>query len=150
NGWGGGTLPIAQDIWSAGGGFYYNEDLTKVLVDDTPAKGIAEEAGLMNKYQAPPHPLHPPSSPVAPGGKSVGTELNGDWLTSDNIDAWSADFDCTQTPLRDKKRTNVYQPDDMVINNRSQIKDAAYQWISWWSADPACWAIQGAIVFPTT
>jgi multiple sugar transport system substrate-binding protein len=150
NGWGGWTLPVAQDVWSAGGHFYYNDDLTKFLVDDVAAKVLQDEADLLNKSKVNPSPLNPPSSPVSLVGKSVATELNGDWLTGDNIDAWSADFDCTPTPLRDGKRTNVYQPDGLVINNQSQVKDAAYQWISWWSADPASWALQGAIVFPTT
>jgi multiple sugar transport system substrate-binding protein len=150
NGWGSWTLPLAQDIWSAGGHFYYNDDLTKFLIDDTAAKVIADEADLMNKYKVHPSPLNPPSSPVSLVSKKVATELNGDWLTGDNIDAWSDDFDCTLTPLRDGKRTNCYQPDPLVINSQSKVKDAAYQWISWWSADPASWALQGAIVFPTT
>lgn len=149
NGWGGWNLPLAQDIWSAGGQFYYNQDMTKFAIDDpTTVQVLQDEADLQNKYKVMPSPLNPPSSPVSLLTKKVATEINGDWYSWDQRDQWSPDFDATLTPLRNGKRVNCYMPDALVINAQSKVKDGAYAWISWWSADPASWANQGAVVFP--
>jgi|GEM_PF-2330038 len=151
NGWGGWTLPVSQDAWSNGGCFYYNEDLTKICMDDPKTvEVLQDEADLMNVHNVHPSPLSPPSSPVSLLSGKVATELNGDWLPWDNKDQWSEDFDATLPPLRDGKRVNAYYPDPLVVNNTSQVKEGAYKWISWFAADPASWAIQGKVVFPTT
>ena len=151
NGWGSWTLPVSQDVWSAGGCFYYNEDLTSICIDDPKTvKVLQDEADLMNVHKVHPSPLSPPSSPVSLLSGKVATELNGDWLPWDNNEQWSQDFDATLTPLRDGKRVNAYYPDPLVVNSRSQVADGAYRWISWFAADPASWAIQGKVVFPTT
>jgi len=151
NGWGSWTLPVAQDVWSAGGCFYYNEDMTEICVDDPATiKVLQDEADLMNVDKAQPSALNPPSSPVSLLSGKVATEINGDYLPWDNKDQWSEDFDATLTPLRDGKRTNAYFPDPLVISNTSNVKEGAYRWIAWFAADPASWAIQGKVVFPTT
>jgi multiple sugar transport system substrate-binding protein len=151
NGWGSWTLPVAQDVRSAGGCFYYDQNLTKICVDDAnTVKALQDEAELMNVHKVHPSPLSPPTTPVSLLSKKVATQLDGDWYTADHLKEWSDDFDATLTPLRNGKRTNVYQPDPLVINSQSKVQEAAYKWISWFSADPDSWALQGAVVFPTT
>jgi len=149
NGWGSWTLPVAQDVWSAGGCFYYNQDKTQICVNDPKtAKVLQDEADLMNVHKIHPSALNPPSSPVSLLSKKVATELNGNWLPWDNHEQWSDDFDATLTPLRDGKRVNVYLPDAFVINSASKVKEAAYKWMSWWAADPESWKFQGKVVAP--
>jgi multiple sugar transport system substrate-binding protein len=151
NGWGSWTLPVAQDVWSAGGCFYYNEDLTAICMDDpTTIRVMDEEENLMNQLQVHPSPLSPPTTPVSLLSGKVATELNGDWMPWDNREQWLDEFDATLTPLRAGQRVNCYFPDPLVIHNQSTVKDAAYRWISWFAADPASWAIQGKVVFPVT
>ena len=76
NGWGSWTLPVAQDVWSAGGCFYYNEDLTEICVDDPATiKVLQDEADLMNVDKAQPSALNPPSSPVSLLSGKVATEI---------------------------------------------------------------------------
>lgn len=151
NGWGSWTLPVAQDVWSAGGCFYYNQDRTAICVDDPKTiQVLQDEADLMNVDKAQPSALNPPSSPVSLLSGKVATEINGDYLPWDNKDQWSEDFDATLTPLRDGKRVNAYFPDPLVVSNTSNVKEGAYKWIAWFAADPASWAIQGKVVFPTT
>jgi len=149
NGWGSWTLPVAQDVWSAGGHFYYNDDLTAFKMDDPETeKALQDEADLMNVLHVHPSPLNPPATPVSLLSKKVATELNGDWWPWDQRDQWSDEFDATLTPLRNGKRTNAYYPDTFVIRAESKVKQAAYKFLSWWAADPASWAIQGKVVSP--
>jgi multiple sugar transport system substrate-binding protein len=149
NGFGGWTLPVAQDVWSGGGCFYYTDDKTKICVDDPKTiKVLGDEAALMNVAKVHPSPLNPPSSPVSLLSGKVASELNGNWLPWDNHEQWSDDFDATLTPLRDGKRVNCYFPDAFVMNSASQVKEAAYRWIAWWANDPASWALQGKVVAP--
>jgi multiple sugar transport system substrate-binding protein len=151
NGWGSWVLPVAQDVRSAGGCFYYNEDLTAICVDDPiTIEVLASEERLMNELNVHPSPLNPPTTPVSLLSDRVATELNGDWLPWDNREQWKDEYDATLTPLRNGQRVNVYFPDPLAINARSNVKEAAYRWISWFAADPASWAIQGKVVFPVT
>ncbi len=151
NGWGSWTVPVTQDVWSAGGCFYYNENRTAICVNDPKTvKVLQDEADLMNVHKIHPSPLNPPTSPVSLLSGKVATEINGDYLPWDNKAQWSEDFDATLTPLRDGKRVNVYAPDPFVISSASKVKEGAYKWISWFAADPDSWAIQGHVVFPTT
>jgi multiple sugar transport system substrate-binding protein len=151
NGWGGWTLPVAQDVWSAGGCFYYNENKTAICVNDAKTVNVLQdEADLFHVHKVHPSPLNPPTSPVSLLSGKVATELNGDWMVWDNHEQWKQEFDATLTPLRDGKRMNCYQPDAFVINSTSKVQEAAYKWISWWAADPDSWAIQGRVVFPLT
>jgi multiple sugar transport system substrate-binding protein len=151
NGWGSWTLPVAQDVWSNGGCFYYNEDLTEICMDDpATVEVLNSEATLMNEFNVHPSPLNPPTTPVSLLSGKVATELNGDWMPWDNKDQWKDEFDATLTPLRNGQRVNVYFPDPLVINATSNVKEAAYRWISWFAADPASWAIQGKVVSPVT
>lgn len=149
NGWGSWTLPVAQDVWSAGGCFYYTQDKTQICVNDTnTAKALQDEADLMNARKVHPSALNPPSSPVSLLSGKVATELNGNYLPWDNHEQWSEDFDATMAPLRNGKRVNAYFPDAFVINSNSKVKEAAYAWMSWWAADPDSWAFQGKVVAP--
>jgi multiple sugar transport system substrate-binding protein len=149
NGWGGWTLPVAQDVWSGGGCFYFNADKTQICVDDPKTVAVLQsEADLMNKLKVHPSPLNPPSSPVSLLSGKVATEINGNWMPWDNRDQWSEDFDATLTPLRDGQRINCYFPDAFVINSASKVPEAAYTWIAWFAADPASWALQGKVVAP--
>jgi multiple sugar transport system substrate-binding protein len=151
NGWGSWTMPVAQDVWSAGGHFYYNDDLTAIKLDDPETiKTLQDEADLMNVLKVNPSPLTPPTSPVSLLSKNVATELNGDWMPWDNREQFTDEFDATLTPLRNGKRTNIYYVDTFILRADSQVKDAAYKWFSWWAADPASWAIQGKVVSPLT
>jgi multiple sugar transport system substrate-binding protein len=149
NRWGSWTMPVAQDVWSAGGHFYYNDDLTAFKMDDPETeKALQDAADLMNVLHVHPSPLNPPATPVSLLSKKVATELNGDWWPWDQRDQWSDEFDATLTPLRNGKRTNIYYPDTFVIRAESSVKQAAYKFLSWWAADPASWAIQGKVVSP--
>lgn len=151
NGWGSWTLPVAQDVWSAGGCFYYNNDLTAICMDDPlTIKVLQDEADLMNVYKVHPSSLNPPTTPATLLSKKVATQIDGDWYPWDQRDQWSEDFDATLTPLRDGKRLNCYMPDAFVVNSASKVPEGAYRWISWFAADPESSAIQGKVIFLVT
>jgi multiple sugar transport system substrate-binding protein len=148
-GFGGWDVPIAQHAWTAGGHFYYNDDLTAFKLDDAATiQALQDEVDLMLKYKVHPSPLNPPSSPATIMSGKVAMELNGDWYIKDQLDAWKPEFDAVQFPLYNGKRVNAYSCDPFVISSTSKNIDAAYSWISWFSSDPAAIAVQGIIVFP--
>jgi multiple sugar transport system substrate-binding protein len=151
NGLGSWQMPIAQDAWSNGGNYYYNDDLTAFDMDSPETIQVLEdEAAVMNVLKAHPSPLSPPSTPVSLLSKKVAMQWDGDWLVWDQRDQWADEFDATLCPLRNGNRVNIYWPDPMVINKNARSKEAAYRWISWFAADPASWEIQGSVVFPVT
>ncbi len=151
NGWGSWTFPVAQDVWSAGGPFYYNEDLTRIEMDDPRTIAtLQSEADMMNVLKVHPSPLTPASSPVSLMSGNVATQLDGSWLPWDFREQWREDFDATLTPLRGGNRTNVYYLETFIVNANSPVpvQEAAYKFMAWWAADPASWAIQGKVVEP--
>lgn len=151
NGFGSWTFPVMQHVWSAGGHFPYNDDLTAFKLDDPETiQALQDEADLMNVLKVHPSPLSPPTSPVSLFSKKVATQLDGDYIVWDQRDQWSTDFDATLFPLIKGKRVNCYWPDCFSVLNESKVKEGAYKWCAWFGADPESWAIQGAVVFPVT
>jgi multiple sugar transport system substrate-binding protein len=152
NGWQSWTFPVAQIAWSNGGPFYYNADMTKVAVDDPKTvEALQKLADLIHVQKVNPNPTVPASSPVGILSENVATEGNGDYLPWDNKDVFEQKLeyiDATLCPSFDGKRSNIYWPDCMSINSKSQVPDAAYQWISWFGRDPKATAIQCRVVFP--
>jgi hypothetical protein len=57
-------------------------------------------------------------------------------------------LDATLPPSRNGNRRNIYWPDALLINSRSDKQDGAYKWLSWFSADPDSVGIQCEVVFP--
>ena len=149
--WGASITRCRVDAWNAGAPFWYTDDLKAVtFTDPTAIKVMQDEADMMNVHKTHPSPLNPPSSPATLLSKKVATEMMGDWYAWDNKDAWSEDFQVTMLPLRGNSRTNLYVHDGLYIYGQTKVKEAAYRFVSWWSADPDSWKIQGPVVFPTT
>lgn len=154
NGWEWWTFPVAQAVWSNGGCFYYNDDLTGVCVDD-PKTAVAMQkiADLIWVHKVAPSPLTPPSSPVGILSDNVAMEANGDYFPWDQKDIWLPKYDyldATLCPTWGGNRRNIYWPDCFLINAKSapEVQAAAYKWESWFGCDPASIAIQCKVVFP--
>jgi multiple sugar transport system substrate-binding protein len=154
NGWEWWTFPVAQAVWSNGGCFYYNDDMTNTCVDDPKTvqalQGIAD---LIHVHKVAPSPLSPPAVPVGLLSDNVGMEANGDYLPWDQRDVFDAKYDyldATLCPTWGGKRVNIYWPDCFLINARSspEVQAAAYKWVSWFACDPESIAIQCKVVFP--
>jgi len=152
NGWDWWTFPVAQVVWSNGGHFYYNDDLTKASVDDPETiKAMQDIADLIHIHKTNPSPLSPPSSPVGLLSDNVAMEANGDYFPADNREVFMEKYeylDATLPPSRNGKRVNIYWPDALLINAKSDVQEGAYKWLSWFSADPDSIGIQCEVVFP--
>lgn len=151
-GWHSWTFPVAQLVWSNGGHFYYNDDLTKVAVDDPKTVAVLQDlADLVHVQKVSPNPTVPASSPVGILSENVATQGDGDWLPWDNNEVFTAKseyLDATLCPSFGGQRSNIYWPDGMLINSTSKVPDAAYQWLAWFARDPKSTAIQCKVVFP--
>lgn len=140
---------IAQHVWSSGGHWYYNDDLTAIKTDDPETiKALQDEADMMNKYKVHPSPLNPPTSPATILSGKVATELAGDWSPWDNHDAWKEEYDAVQFPLINGKRVNCYACDAMAVDANSKVPEAAYRWITWFACDKDACKIHGRVGFP--
>ena len=154
NGWNGWTFPVMQAVWSEGGCFYYNNDLTATCVDDPKTVKVMQDiADLTHVHKVTPNPLSPPSGPTGILSDNVAMEANGDYLPWDNKDVFQAKYDyldATLCPTRNGNRVNVYWPDCFIINAKAspEVQAAAYKWVSWFACDPASTAIQCKVVFP--
>jgi multiple sugar transport system substrate-binding protein len=152
NGWEWWTFPVAQVVWSNGGRFYYTEDMTATAVDDPETiEAMQDIADLIHVHRTNPSPLSPPSSPVGLLSDNVAMEANGDYMPADNREVFMEKYeylDATLPPLRNGKRVNIYWPDAMLINARSEVQEGAYKWISWFASDSDAAEIQGQVVFP--
>jgi len=154
NGWDWWTMPVAQVVWSNGGCFFYNEDLTRVCVDDPKTvEALQDIADLILVHKTNPNPAVPSPAPVGLLSDNVATEANGDWLPWDNREVFMEKYDyldATLCPTRKGKRVNIYWPDGFGINSASKVKEGAYKWMSWFAASPEATAIQCKVVFPVT
>ena len=154
NGWEGWTFPVAQVVWSNGGHFYYNDDMTNVYINDPKTvEGLEYIADLIHLHKTNPSPLNPPTSPVGLLSDNVATEANGDYMPWDNKDVFLEKYDyldATQCPTLGAGRANIYWPDCFLVNAKSKVQEGAYKWCSWFGSDPASIAIQCKVVFPVT
>jgi multiple sugar transport system substrate-binding protein len=152
NGWEGWTFPVAQVVWSNKGDFYYTPDMQKIGIDNPQtAAALQDIADLIHVHKTNPSPLNPPTSPVGILSDNVATEGNGDYLPWDNKDVWMEKYDyldAVQCPTRDGNRANIYWPDAFLVDAKSEVKEGAYRWCSWFGSDPAAIAIQCKVVFP--
>lgn len=152
NGWNGWTFPLLQLIYSNGGHFYYNDDLTQVAVDDPKTVEVLQQVADMYLIdKSTPNPSAPASSPIGILSDNVATEGNGDYLPADNNDVFMEKYeyiDATLCPSFNGERNNVYWPDGFLINSKTEVADACYQWMAWFSRDPEATAIQCKVVFP--
>lgn len=154
NGWEWWTFPVAQAVWSNGGCFYYNEDLTEVCVDDPETvEALQSIADLIHVHKVAPSPLSPPGSPVGLLSDNVAMEANGDYTPWDQKDIYLPKYDyldATLCPTWGGNRRNIYWPDCFLINAKvdPQVQAAAYKWESWFAADPASIGIQCKVVSP--
>lgn len=154
NGWEWWTFPVAQVVWSNGGHFYYNDDMTGIAISDPKtADALQDIADLIHIHKTNPSPLNPPTSPVGLLSDNVAMEANGDYMPWDNKDVYTEKYDyldAVQCPTRDGNRVNIYWPDAFLINADSKVKEGAYKWCSWFGSDPASIGIQCKVVFPVT
>ncbi len=156
NGWEWWTFPVAQLVWSNGGCFYYNQDLTATCVDDPKTvQAMQDIADLIWVHKTAPSPLSPPSSPVGILSDNVAMEANGDYIPWDQKDVFQPKYDyldATLCPTRNGNRSNIYWPDCFLINAKvsPEVQAAAYKWESWFACDPVATGIQGKVVFPVT
>ncbi len=154
NGWDWWQFPIAQLVWSNGGCFFYSDDMSRVCMDDPKTvEALQDIADLIHVHKTSPNPAIPSASPVGLLSDNVATEANGDYMPWDNKDVFLEKYeylDATLCPTRNGNRVNIYWPDPLLINASSRVKEAAYKWISWFSADPDSIAIQCKVVFPVT
>lgn len=152
NGWNSWTFPLMQLIYSNGGKFYYNDDETKVAVDDPKTVEVLQQVADMYLVdKSIPNPSAPASSPIGILSDNVATEGNGDYLPADNNDVFMQKYeyiDATLPPSFNGQRHNVYWPDGFLINTKAKAPDACYKWMSWFSRDPDATAIQCRVVFP--
>lgn len=153
-GWDSGQGQVAQVVWSNGGCFFYNEDLTRVCMDDPKTiEALQDIADLVHVHKTNPNPAVPAAVPVGILSDNVATQMAGDWLPWDNNEVWMEKYDyldATIAPTRNGNRVNPYWPTPFVINSRSAVKEGAYKWASWFAADPASTAIQCRVVSPVT
>jgi multiple sugar transport system substrate-binding protein len=154
NGWDSWNFPVMQVVWSNGGDFYYTPDLKGVNVN-TPevSEALQDIADLAHVHKVTPNPLSPPTTPIGILNDNVATQGDGDWLPWDNNETFMEKYDyidAVQCPTRDGNRVNIYWPDSFAINSKSDVKEGAYQWASWFGCDPQSIAIQGKVVFPVT
>jgi multiple sugar transport system substrate-binding protein len=154
NGWEWWTFPVMQVVWSNGGGFYYNQDMTGIDVDNPKtAQALQDIADLIHVHKTNPSPLNPPTSPVGLLSDNVATEANGDYFPWDNNELFTEKYDyldAVQCPTRNGQRVNVYWPDAFLVNAKSNVKEGAYKWCSWFGSDPDSIGIQCKVVFPVT
>jgi len=149
-GWGGWPMPIANDAWTNGGHYYYNDDRTAIDVDDPETvKVLQDEADMMNVQKVHPSPLSPPTTPATLVSGKVATQFDGDWYPWDQKDAWSEDYDATLTPLRNGNRVHVYWVEPLVINAVSKYPEGAYKWMAWFGGNIEATKIQCKCVLPT-
>jgi ABC-type glycerol-3-phosphate transport system substrate-binding protein len=97
--------------------------------------------------------LNPPTSPVGLLSDNVATEANGDYFPWDNNELFTEKYDyldAVQCPTRNGQRVNVYWPDAFLVNAKSNVKEGAYKWCSWFGSDPDSIGIQCKVVFPVT
>jgi multiple sugar transport system substrate-binding protein len=152
NAWEWWTFPVAQAVWTNGGRFYYTEDMQATAVDDPETiKAMQDIADLIHVHRTNPSPLNPPTSPVGLLSDNVAMEANGDYMPADNREVFMEKYeylDATLCPSRNGQRSNIYWPDALLINARSNVQDAAYKWLAWFSGNPDSIALQGQVVFP--
>jgi multiple sugar transport system substrate-binding protein len=154
NGWEWWTFPVAQVVWSNGGGFYYNQDLTGIDVNNPKtAQALQDITDLIHVHKTNPSPLNPPTSPVGLLSDNVATEANGDYFPWDNNELFTEKYDyldAVQCPTRNGQRVNIYWPDAFHVNAKSNVKEGAYKWCAWFGSDPQAIEIQCKVVFPVT
>jgi multiple sugar transport system substrate-binding protein len=152
NGWDWWTFPVAQAVWTNGGRFYYTEDMQATAVNDPETiRAMQDIADLIHVHRTNPSPLSPPATPVGLLSDNVAMEANGDYMPADNREVFMEKYeylDATLCPSRNGRRSNIYWPDALLINARSNVQAAAYKWLSWFSADPDSVALQGQVIFP--
>jgi multiple sugar transport system substrate-binding protein len=152
NGWNGWTFPLMQLIFSNGGHFYFNDDKTKVAVDDPKTVEVLQSVADMYLIdKSVPNPSAPASSPIGILSDNVATEGNGDYIPADNNDVFMEKYeyiDACLCPSFDGQRKNVYWPDGFFINSKTSVADGAYKWMAWFSRDPEATAIQCKVVTP--
>ena len=151
-GWDWWTFPVAQAVWTNGGRFYYTDDMQATAVDDPETiRAMQDIADLTHVHRTNPSPLSPPSTPVGLLSDNVAMEANGDYMPADNREVFMEKYeylDATLCPSRNGRRRNIYWPDALLINARSDKQAAAYKWLAWFSGDPDSIALQGQVVFP--
>lgn len=148
-GFGGWWGPIASHVWTAGGHWYYNDDMTAFKMDDPETiSALQAEADMMNIDKSHPSPLNPPTTPATIMSGKVAMELNGAWYPWDQKDTWKEEFGAFQFPLINGKRVNAYGTDPLVVSAASKNQEAAYRWIAWFACSKEASIIQGRVVFP--
>jgi multiple sugar transport system substrate-binding protein len=154
NGWEWWTFPVAQVVWSNGGGFYYNNDMTGIDIGNPKtAEALQDIADLIHVHNTNPSPLNPPTSPVGLLSDNVATEANGDYMPWDNNELFMEKYDyldAVQCPTRSGKRVNIYWPDAFLVNSKSKVQEGAYRWCAWFGSDPDSIGIQCKVTFPVT
>jgi multiple sugar transport system substrate-binding protein len=152
NAWASWDFPVMQSVWSNGGHMYYNDDFTKVAMDDPKTvEALQALADLALVHKASPDPTVQLSSPTGILNDNVATEGNGDYLPADNNDVFMEKYeylDAALCPMWGGNRTNIYWPDSFVLNAKTKYPEACYKWMSWFSRDPDATAIQCKVVFP--
>lgn len=152
NGWTSWDFPVMQSVWSNGGHMYYNDDFTKVAIDDPKTvEALQALADLALVHKVSPDPTVPLSSPTGILNDNVATEGNGDYLPADNHDVFMEKYeylDATLCPKWGNNRTNIYWPDSFVVNAKTKYPEACYKWMAWFARDPEATAIQCVVVFP--
>jgi multiple sugar transport system substrate-binding protein len=152
NGWEWWTFPVMQVVWSNGGGFYYNADMTGIDVDNPKtAEALQDITDLIHVHKTNPSPLNPPTSPVGLLSDNVATEANGDWVPWDFREEFMARYDyldACQCPTRNGQRVNAYWPDCFHVNGKSKVQEGAYRWSAWYACDPEAIGIHCKVVFP--
>jgi ABC-type glycerol-3-phosphate transport system substrate-binding protein len=149
-GWASWNMPICNDVWTAGGHFYYNDNQTEIqMTDPQTIKALQDEGDMMNKFKIHPSPLSPPTTPATLLSGKVATQFDGDWYPFDQKAQWSEDYDATLTPMRNGNRTEVYWCEPLVVNADSKAPEAAYKWLAWFGGNIEATKIQCQVVLPT-